>query len=208
MQEGWIKDFKFAVDKPAGWAIAPSVSPWGKPEVSQAYQTDENLKKQFGIELAKSTNAFEAGCKVFGEETNKALWASVHWNNDPLVVASKDVYLKTLEMNTPLLDREQLAAKALAIADEKILKNGVWYPTVEAKDRIAALKLYSDIAGYTGKVEIDNSTKNITNNELTIKLVKADNKIATIENAPNAKSEMINENSPPITLKLVGGVSR
>lgn len=219
MQEGWIKDFKLVVDKPdtekfmpsGGWSTAsPPVSPWtvNAIPVVQAYQTDENLKKRFGIELAKSTNPFEAGCKVFGEETNKALWASFNWANDAIVIASRDLYLKTLELSTPLLDKDQLAAKVLAIADEKILKNGVYVPSIEAKDRILALKLYSEIAGYTGKVEIDNSVKNITNNELTIKLVKPENKISTIENAPNAKSEMANENSSPITLKLVGGVSR
>ncbi len=219
MQEGWIKDFKFSVDKPeadkfmpkGGWSsVSPPVSPWTvstQAPVVQAYQSDENLKKQYGIELAKSANPFEAGCKLFGEETNKALWVSFNWVHDPIVVASKDVYEKTVAISTPLLDREQLAAKVLALSEEKILKNGVYYPVVEAKDRIAALKLYSDIAGYTGKVEIDNS-KNLTINEIAIKLVKPENSKPVIEQAPNVKSEMANENAPPITLKLVGGVSR
>lgn len=211
----WATDFKFAVDKPktdvfapsGGWQVAsPPVSPWtveAKQDVAPAYQSDENLKKQFGIELAKATNPFEAGCNIFGEETNKALWVSFNWLNDPIVIASRDIYLKTVELSKPLLDKEQLAAKVLALADEKILKNGVYYPVIEAKDRIAALKLYSEIAGYTGKVEIDNS-KNITLNEMVVKLVKADEKKpVTIDNAP--KSELKNENSnSPIVLKLVG----
>lgn len=214
----WQTDFKLTVEKPdtdkfmpsGGWStVSPPVSPWttgaAQPIVVQAYQTDENLKKQFGIELAKSTNPFEAACKVFGEETNKALWASFNWINDAVVVASRDIYLKTLDLDKPLLDKEQLAAKVLALADEKTLKNGFVIPALEAKDRIAALKLYSEIAGYTGKVEIDNS-KNITLNEMTIKLVKPEDKKSIIENTPNAKSEMMN--SSPIQLKLVGGVSR
>lgn len=202
------------VFEPAGsWnAVVPPVSPWTVSPTQQApvvqeYQTDENLKKQFGIELAKSTNPFEAGCKVFGEETSKALWASFNWLNDPIVVASRDVYLKIVEVSQPLLDKEQLAAKVLKLAEgEKVELNGVMRSTVEAKDRIAAYKLYSDIAGYTGKVEIDASTKSFTHNEMVIKLVKAeDKKVTVIDQAP--KNEIKNEiSNSPITLKLVGGV--
>lgn len=218
----WASEFTFTVEKPktevfapsGGWKeAAPPVSPWTvgaiqqAPSTLQAYQTDENLKKLFGIELAKSNNPFEAGCKVFGEETNKALWSSFNWMTDAIVIASRDAYLKTLELSQPPLDREQLAAKVLALADEKILKNGILTSVIEAKDRVAALKLYSDIMGFTGKVEIDNSTKTFNHNELTIKLVKADDKKQpTVINAPNVKSEI--ENSSPITLKLVGGAAR
>jgi hypothetical protein len=213
----WPQDFKFTVEKPKtdvfapseGWKTAPLASPWTAGKVSpeaQAYQSDEKLKKQYGIELAKAANAFEAGCKIFSEETNKALWVSFNWVTDPLVVASRDIYLKAVELSQPILDKEQLAAKVLALADEKILKNGVLVPTVDAKDRIAALKLYSDIAGYTGKVEIDNSTKTFQHNEMVIKLVKPEEKKpVVIDNSPNVKSEVTNQNvKSPITLKLVG----
>ena len=217
---------RFTVDKPrsdnfaptGGWGKEGIVSPWTigaiqqAPQASaqptlEAYQTDEALKKRYGIELAKSSNPFEAACKLFSEEeTNKALWISFHWLVDPVVVASRDIYLKTLELNTPPLDRNQLAAKVLALADEKILKNGVYVPTIEAKDRVAALKLYSEIQGFTGKVEIDNSVTNNTHNEMTIKLVKADpiKPVTVIDNTPNIKSEITNEQLPsPINLKLV-----
>lgn len=202
----WITSPAFIVE-PLSPVLA---SPWATgaasaKEEAPAYQSDENLKKQYGIELAKAQNPFEAGCKIFGEETSKALWVSFNWINDPIVVASRDIYLKTVELSQPLLDREQLAAKVLVLAEgEKILINGKLIDTVEPKDRLAAYKLYSDIAGYTGKVEIDNSVKNITNNELTIKLVRADDKKpVVIDNAPNIKSEMPNEDQSPIKLKLV-----
>lgn len=212
----------FKVERPASTIFAPSggwskaiepVAPWitkapSAPanSILEAYQTDETLKKQYGIELAKASNPFEAACKIFdADNTSKALWISFHWIADPLVVATRDIYLKTLELSTPVLDRNQLAAKVLALSDEKVLKHGVMVPTIEAKDRIAALKLYSDILGYTGKVEIDNSTiTNNTHNEMIIKLVKPDVKqITTIENSPNIKSEILNENPSPISLKLV-----
>ena len=215
----------FTVEKPKADVFAPSggwgrqeavVSPWAigaiqkAPEPAlQAYQTDESLKKSYGIELAKSNNPFEAACKLFPDdaETSKALWVSFHWLNDPVVVASRDVYLKTVAETAKPLDREQLAAKVLALSEEKILLNGVMRPTIEAKDRIAALKLYSDILGYTGKVEIDNSVTNNTLNEMTIKLVKPDpaKPSVIIDNAPNKniQSEITNENPSPISLKLV-----
>lgn len=214
----WITAPTFEAKKPnpevfepaGGWnTTVPPVSPWtvnaAPQDVKPAYQSDENLKKQFGIELAKSTSPFEAGCKVFGEETNKALWASFNWVIDPIVIASRDIYLKTVELSQPPLDKEQLAAKVLALAEgEKVERNGVKLSTIEAKDRIAAYKLYSEILGYTGKVEIDASTKNFTHNEMIIKLVKAeDRKTTVIDQVP--KSELKNEiNNSPITLKLVG----
>jgi len=191
------------IDPKSPWQIAPLETP--------AYQSDENLKKQFGVELAKAANAFEAACKLAGDDTSKALWISFNWLNDPVVVASRDVYLKTVELSSPPLDRDQLAAKVLALAEEKILiSSGQLVPVAETKDRIAALKLYSEILGYTGKVEIDNSTKTFTHNEMIIKLVKPEVKAAAvvIDQAPNIKSEIANENPSPITLKLVAGGSR
>src|SRR6185436_19933896 len=150
-------------------------SPWLAGSVAAqvpvpAYQSDENLKKLYGVELAKSTNPFEAAKNTVGEN-DKAVWVSFHWLSDPIVNASKDAYLKTLALAQPPLDREQLAAKLLALADEKILtSHGALVPIIEAKDRIAALKLYSEVLGYTGKVEIDNSSGKTTINQMTIKL--------------------------------------
>lgn len=195
----WATEFKFTIEPASPWVAGAASS-------KDDYQTDEKLKQHFGIELAKSKNPFEAGCKVFGEETSKALWASFNWLHDPVVVASRDAYLKTLELSVKPLDREQLAAKVLILAEgEKVERNGVLVPTVTPDDRIKAFKLYSDIMGYTGKVEIDNSTKNFTHNEMTIKLVKADNQPHVIDNAPNIKSEMTNSEVEglPIKLKLV-----
>jgi hypothetical protein len=217
----WITSPSFVLEKPKTDAFAP-VGGWGEQIITKApwvkeiakpvpeYQTDEKLKQAFGIELAKTTNPLDAACKITDNDQSKALWISFNWLNDPVVVASRDIYLKTLELSTPPLDKEQLAAKVLALADEKILshKLGCLVPVAETKDRIAALKLYSEILGFTGKVEIDNSSKTFTHNEMTIKLVKAEERKPTvIEHAPNVKSENV-EHVSPITLKLVSGVSR
>lgn len=214
---------QFIVEKPKADVFAPSggwqteispTAPWViKPShkasepVSDAYKTDEALKKRYGVELANTNSPFEAACRIFNaDDTQKALWISVHWIADPTVQASRDEQLKIIAENRKPLDREQLAAKVLALSEEKILKNGIYVPTIEAKDRIAALKLYSDILGYTGKVEIDNSVTNNTLNEMTIKLVKPDpvKPSVVIDNTPNknAQSEISND-ALPINLKLV-----
>lgn len=201
----WASDFHLTVDP------KPVVSPWAtgaivNQPVDTSYQNDENLKKLYGVELAKGKNPFEAAKIVLGENDN-AVWASFNWLSDPVVLASRDVYLKTLEASVPPLDREQLAAKVLELAEgEKVKIDGIDRATIKATDRIAAYKLYSEIMQYTGKVEIDNSTKTFnTNNELKIVLVKAEERKATvIDQAPNVKSEIMNDKVPsPISLKLV-----
>lgn len=189
-----------------GWEkISPPISPWtvATIAVEPAYRSDENLKKKYGVELAKAANPFEAACVIL-EDTSQALWVSFNWATDPIVLASRDVYLKTVAQSSPPLDKEQLAAKVLALAEEKILKNGILSPTIEAKDRIAAFKLYSEIMGYTGKIDIDASTKNFTHNEMVLKFVKPEVKDVTPKKVPNVKSEILNEELPLISLKLVG----
>jgi hypothetical protein len=203
----WASNFHFDVTP------KPEVSPWASGAIaSQAvaidtsFQNDENLKKLYGVELAKGSNPFEAAKTVLGEN-DKAVWASFNWLSDPVVLASRDVYLKTLQASVPPLDREQLAARVLTLAEgEKVNIDGVERPTIKATDRIAAFKLYAEIMQYTGKVEIDNSTKTFnTNNELKIVLVRpVDKKPTVIDQAPNVKSEIMNDKTPlPISLKLV-----
>jgi hypothetical protein len=193
-----------------GWNDPVDVkTPWQAE--APAYQSNPKLKNLFGVELALNDNPLDAAVRIFPDDDAKALWISHHWLTDPVVIAAKETHLKVLE-NAPPLDRTQLASKVLAISEEKVLNShGRMVHVAEAKDRIAALKLYSDILGYTGKVEIDNSVKNITNNELTIKLVKpeASKNVKVIDHTPNVKSEIATEiPSLPINLKLVGGISR
>lgn len=215
----------FVVDSPlkdifapaGGWNDKlPVKAPWqSEPPVQApepAWKVDEDFKKRFGIALAKVEKPFDAACLLCGEDTSKALWISFHWLSDPIVMASKDAYAKTLALSTPPLDKEQLAAKVLAITEEKVLnpRTGEKVPSIEAKDRIAAFKLYSEIMGYTGQSNIDVSTKTFINNELKIKLVRPDIKPVTIDQAPiknsqNTNSQITNEAVSPITLKLVSG---
>ena len=172
------------------------MQPAGFPDY---FDCDESLKKAFGRELVKH-RPFEAACKVIPESTTKALWVSSNWINDPIVVEALEI-LKAAELNKPILDKEQLAAKVLQFAEEKNA-DGTRY-LVEAKDRIAALKLYSEIAGYTGKVDIDASTKNFTHNEMVIKLVKPDvKKEAKVIETKHIEETAI-ENPLPLKIKLV-----
>jgi hypothetical protein len=205
------------MDMATPWAIAADdTTPWSRAKPAQApapsrpdFADDPDLKIAYGIELAKEPDAFRAALILFKDVVTSSLWASTHWIKDPAVIASRDIYANTLKNNTKPLDKIELLSKVLAFADEKDI-NG--HHLVEAKERLNALKLYSEIQGFTGKVDINASTNTInnTNNLMKITLVKPevrDAPIKTIE-ASNIKSEMSNEDLPLIELKLVGGGSR
>lgn len=166
----------------AFFAVDPPRSSWGtfqaaSPQVLPAFHDDPDKKRAFGIELARIgsndlNSAFKAGMILFGESAGPALWVANHWLNDPIVQAARDLYAKSVKVAEKLLDKEELAAKFLHIAEEKIERNGQKFYVNEAKDRIAALTKYGEIAGYIGKL-IDASTHNsFVNNEMKVTLVK------------------------------------
>lgn len=176
--------------------------PKGCFEISRPYDwhSDDEKKRAFGVALSKFAVPFEAACQVFQSDTAAALWASLNWLNDPVVLAAKDLYAKELIVPTKLLDKEQLAAKVLAFYDEKD-PSGKFF-AVESKERLAALALYAKICGYVDKIDINNST-NFTNNSMKITLVKAnnENKPQTIE--ASANDDQIIDNPLPMRIKLV-----
>lgn len=187
--------------------VPPQQAPtWGQPIVSAPpwkpdFADDESIKQAFGVLLASHKDGFKAGMELFKEELPKALWASIHWKNDPIVLGSRDAYLKTLKKLTPPLDKQELLYEVLASARNAI----------EDKDRVQFFKLYSEIAGFTGKVAIDASqTFNTNNNLMTIKLVKPENRAPVLENRSATESKIVNENAElsSIKLKLVGGTTR
>ena len=142
----WPPIGEFSVQKPTEW-----------PSVDTLYRTDPEKKRLYGLALATGAKPFEAALKVF-DDTNKALWVSQNWANDPIVLEAKAIEPVN---NEKLLDKEQLASKFLLIFNEKD-PSGRFYAN-EAKDRIAALKVYAEICGYIGKVEIDASNKTYRN---------------------------------------------
>lgn len=205
----WLNPDTFEID-PWKMPAKPSM-PSPRPD----FADDENLKQAFGIALGRGLAAFDAGMELFEQVLPKALWASMNWINDPIVQASKDAYVKSLKKAEKPLDKEELLSKILSFADEKVMtKEGIAVPLVEAKVRLDALKLYSEISGFTGRVNIDASTninniKNETNNTMKIVLVRGAEAAPTktIE-ASNIQSRIENNAAPPIALKLVGGTPR
>lgn len=189
------------INPPVPWAAAAPV--WGTPvKIPTKYPNEDEKKKLFGIYLAQNLKPFEAGLKVFGSDTAAGLWVSQNWLYDAEVLASKADYLKTSEPTNTLLDKEQLEAKVLAFVDEKDIHGRY---LVDAKERLAALKLYAEIKGFSGKVNIDASTKNFTNNVgMIIEFVEPEpqkQQIKTIEAKP--VQETTDENST-FELSLVG----
>lgn len=204
MQEGWAKDFKFAVDKPdtskvmptGGWStVVPPVSPWTtQQQTKPKYADDEQLKKLFGVEWAKCEKPFEAACKVFEIDTSAALWIASNWLTDPVVIAAKDVYLKEVNAKSALLDKDEFAAMLMQTAKEGKL---------EDKELINILKLYADVRGFLNKDT--NTINNFNNNEgLKVVFVKAAPvEMPTIAPVSNEKSVISNDLPSPLKIKLV-----
>ena len=198
----WLNPSTFSVSP---W-VAPG-NPWATPASPEpAYRPDfaddEALKQAYGIALGKGLKAFDAGMELFNQELPKALWASLNWVGDPVVIAACDSYKQTLSKLQKPLDKEQLLAKILAFYEAT---------ADEPKEQLNSLKLYAEVSGFIGKVDINASTNisNTTNNNLMkITLVKAEHKDAPRDIAPNIKSKIQNEEMPLIPLKLVGGTSR
>jgi hypothetical protein len=171
------------------------VAPWPTAE----WQADPEKKRLFGIELAKHEKAFDAALVVY-DDAGRSLWASQNLLTDPIVIGAKDAYLNQVDLTENLLDKNQLAARLLKFADEKD-PSGRFY-ILEGKDRLATLKLYAEVQGFIGKVNIDASTNSYVNNELKILLVKAPTK----EEPRVVEQEIINNNSNiniPSNIKLV-----
>ncbi len=171
------------------------------------WKNNKDLKQRFAIALAEGKNPFEAGCLVFGKETNKALWVSTNWINDPIVTETKEEVDEIKDVPTKLLDKSEFAAKLLDIAEEKIIYNGNEVFALDGKDRIAALKLYAEAMGFiNNKTEINNFNNNDNRKQfMEIKFVEPDKKekeIKTIDATP-IEPENILEHSP-VKLKLVG----
>lgn len=186
-------------------SVAPA-NPWAEPiKVVDLplpdYANDENLKKSFGLELGKGSKPFQAALAISDGNAAKALWISNNWITDPLVIATRDVYIESVKSVAKPLDKEQLLARLLEFSDEE---------TIEAKERLQALNLYAEIAGFKGKAAETAANNNITNNTFNkiTKVVLVSPKQNQSDNNINTQSKMQNVEIPSIPLKLVGGVSR
>ncbi len=189
---------------PYGFLGVFEVQPIAQAPVTwKNWQEDEALKEQFGIALEKSGNAFEAGCIVFGKETNKALWVSKNWINDPVVLKTKEDLAEIAQDKKSLLDKSELSLTLLEFSKERVEFNGNVVYAAEAKDRLKALELYAKIQGFINdKPEINNNfTKN---NVLQIEFVEAEKKetVKTIDATPIEHEDILE--ASPIKLQLVG----
>ena len=174
------------------------VSPWQiqVPERPK-WADDEQKKKLYGIELTKNNNPLEAAKVIFWNEQD-AMWAANNWLHDPVVLASKKAILEQADEN--LLDKDALSRKLLKFSEEKD-RTGQFY-VAEAKDRLAALRLYAEIQGYIGKVDINASTNNYVNG-MTIKFVspeKRNNDEKVIDVIKERENEI---ETLPLNIKLV-----
>lgn len=156
-------------DKFEAWPLS-KLADWPQSAMP-SFHADEAKKREYGIALAKEQIPFHAACSVCGQDTKAALWISTNWITDPIVVAAKDLYLKTVGLDATLLDKDQLGARLLAFADEKVTLGGKQVYVSEARDRLKALEVYAEIMGFK-KSGIDNSTKNFAFTKMKIVVVE------------------------------------
>ena len=184
--------------------IAPEQSAWSQTPVNRpAFADNTELKQAFAIGLANGLAPLDAGLQALGDDVSSSVWASVHWLKDIEVIAFKDAYLAAKKAVEKPLDKDELLAKIKEFVEERDMQGR---PLVDAKERLNGWRLYSDIRGFTGKVEIDASTNKFTNKTVNLVMVKPDTKEATPN--PNIKSQILNQNeAAPIKLKLVAGAS-
>ncbi len=163
--------------KPNPWVAQSVVADVDTP----SWRDDPTKKRLFAQELPKHATPFDAALVVFGRDTAAALWASVHWMADPIVLAAK----QDVALNKKILDKDALCHKLLNISEEKSPQG---YYLIEPKDRIACIKLYAEIQGYIGKAEVA-TFNNFANNNLKVVFVKPDN--------DHHKMKTINQESEP-----------
>lgn len=187
------------VPKASGWSTSYWSDPTPNPKPE--FADDEQLKRLFGIELAKDyPNPFAAASIVF-ENASHALWVANNWIADPIVIATRDAYQAEAETKSLLLDKEALAAKLLKFEAEKNPKNPA-FPLHDSKDRIAVLKLYAEVMGFIGKFDLS-TTNNFSHNEMSIKFVTAKQEQSkTIEHEPSSSDD--DSIQPlPLNIKLI-----
>ncbi len=171
------------------------VSPWLKVQpIKPSWWNDSEKKKLFASELAKNSNPLEAANKIFWQPDD-AVWVVNNWLHDPVVLAAKREFEQPA---TNLLDKDALARKLLKFSEEKD-RTGQFY-IVEAKERLAALRLYAELQGFIGN-KVDISTNNYING-MVVKFVKPDNQ-QNDNKVIEGSAKTIDENPLPLNIKLV-----
>lgn len=121
--------------------------------------SDLELKQRFAAEwLASPNDPFKAACNVYGADTGKALYAATHWINDPDVLAEKQRLIDEDGEDAFLPNKAELCRKVWDMAQGEI----------EARDKLAALRLYGELRNY---IEKPNSAVTVNTNVTTNKVM-------------------------------------
>lgn len=123
-------------------------------------------KEAFAIALIHyPSDALQAALAVSPYNSDKALWIAQFWVNDPYVQAHKAKLL--IDSSQLLPTKARLAAIAMKIADDTY---------AAPKDRLAAVRLCSDLQGWTGAGSKDieiNKNQSVTNKVMEIPMASS-----------------------------------
>lgn len=112
--------------------------------------TDDVLKDAFANALLRTPHdPFAAALQLFGNDTMKALQVSKAWVSDIYVLAKQAELLEQYGEDEFLPSKAMLARRVFELAE---------MPNKDAKDRLAAYRLYGELRGYISK---DGTTVNV-----------------------------------------------
>lgn len=139
---------------------------WGVPSTASTEldaETERLQKKAFAEALMQMPGKpFDAALQVTGTNTNRALWIATNWPNDAEVKAITAQLIEDGGEMQFLPSKADLARKVWELGNTAF----------EAKDRLAAYRLYGEIRGFIDKpnanVQINNNT-NVDNRVLVVK---------------------------------------
>lgn len=124
-----------------------------------AWPTDETALKDTFAELLLRTpsDAFRVACQIFGSDTMRALKASTEWPVDLYVLQKQADLLAEQGDDAFLPTKAELARRIYTVGET----------AGDAKDKLAAYKLYAEVRGFIQKAENVNNIQ-VNNNRVMI----------------------------------------
>lgn len=124
-----------------------------------AWPTDETaLKDKFAELLLRTPNdAFNVAVQVFGSDTMRALQISQEWPLDFYVMQKQADLLAEQGDDAFLPSKAELARRIYTVGDT----------STDAKDKLAAYKLYAEVRGFIQKAENVNNIQ-VNNNRVMV----------------------------------------
>ena len=116
------------------------------------FDNESELKRLFAAKWALQPSEPMQAALALGLGSGDAGYIAVTWTKDPDVIEIKNGIVQANGLNLPT--KEDFALEILELGRSR---------SIEAKDRIAAYKLYADIQGYVKPIHVGDNIQNNVN---------------------------------------------